>query len=136
MPLLYHGFGSSERKSMVTDVLDRFNIMDKKDLSPNQLSGGQQELIAITKAIITKPDLILADEPAGNLNLKQGEEIMELFKTLSQEGVTIVQVTHSKKIQLWEHRRLNCLMNGLAWCHATFLTNQASLKHKQSPFIF
>ena len=96
-PLLYHGFNSSERKSMVADVLDRFNIVGKKDLFPNQLSGGQQQLVGIARAIITKPDLILADEPTGNLNSKQGEEIMELFKTLNQEGVTIVQVTHSEK---------------------------------------
>ncbi len=96
-PLLYHGFGSSERKSMVADVLDRFNIVGKKDLFPNQLSGGQQQLVGIARAIITKPDLILADEPTGNLNSKQGEEIMELFKTLNQEGVTIIQVTHSEK---------------------------------------
>ena len=96
-PLLYHGFNASERKSMVADVLDRFNIVGKKDLFPNQLSGGQQQLVGIARAIITKPDLILADEPTGNLNSKQGEEIMELFKTLNQEGVTIVQVTHSEK---------------------------------------
>lgn len=96
-PLLYHGFSSSERKSMVADVLDRFNIVGKKDLFPNQLSGGQQQLVGIARAIITKPDLILADEPTGNLNSKQGEEIMELFKTLNQEGVTIIQVTHSEK---------------------------------------
>jgi putative ABC transport system ATP-binding protein len=96
-PLLYHGFGSSERKSMVADVLDRFNIVGKKDLFPSQLSGGQQQLVGVARAIITKPDLILADEPTGNLNSKQGEEIMELFKELNQEGVTIVQVTHSEK---------------------------------------
>jgi putative ABC transport system ATP-binding protein len=96
-PLLYHGFNSSERKSMVADVLDRFNIVGKKDLFPNQLSGGQQQLVGVARAIITKPNLILADEPTGNLNSKQGEEIMELFRTLNQEGVTIVQVTHSEK---------------------------------------
>ncbi len=96
-PLLYHGINSSERKAMVADVLDRFNIVGKKDLFPNQLSGGQQQLVGIARAIITKPDLILADEPTGNLNSKQGEEIMELFRTLNQEGVTIVQVTHSEK---------------------------------------
>ena len=108
-PLLYHGFGSSERKSMVADVLDRFNIVGKKDLFPNQLSGGQQQLVGIARAIITKPDLILADEPTGNLNSKQGEEIMELFKTLNQEGVTIVQVTHSEKNALMGTRTIELL---------------------------
>lgn len=132
MPLLYHGFGSSERKSMVVDVLDRFNIMGKKDLFPNQLSGGQQQLIAITKAIITKPDLILADEPTGNLNLKQGEEIMELFKTLNQEGVTIVQVTHSEKMQLWEHGRLNYWMIEWFSLVSCNFSNQPSIFKTQS----
>jgi putative ABC transport system ATP-binding protein len=96
-PLLYHGFGSTDRKAMVADVLDRFNIVGKKDLFPNQLSGGQQQIVGIARAIITKPKLILADEPTGNLNSKQGEEIMDLFKQLNSEGVTIVQVTHSEK---------------------------------------
>ena len=108
-PLLYHGFNSSERKSMVADVLDRFNIVGKKDLFPNQLSGGQQQLVGIARAIITKPDLILADEPTGNLNSKQGEEIMELFKTLNQEGVTIVQVTHSEKNAMMGTRTIELL---------------------------
>ena len=108
-PLLYHGFNSSERKSMVADVLDRFNIVGKKDLFPNQLSGGQQQLVGIARAIITKPDLILADEPTGNLNSKQGEEIMELFKTLNQEGVTIVQVTHSEKNAMMGTRTIDLL---------------------------
>jgi putative ABC transport system ATP-binding protein len=108
-PLLYHGFNSSERKSMVADVLDRFNIVGKKDLFPNQLSGGQQQLVGIARAVITKPDLILADEPTGNLNSKQGEEIMDLFKTLNQEGVTIVQVTHSEKNAAVGSRIVNLL---------------------------
>ena len=108
-PLLYHGFNASERKSMVADVLDRFNIVGKKDLFPNQLSGGQQQLVGIARAIITKPDLILADEPTGNLNSKQGEEIMELFKTLNQEGVTIVQVTHSEKNAMMGTRTIELL---------------------------
>ena len=108
-PLLYHGFNSSERKSMVADVLDRFNIVGKKDLFPNQLSGGQHQLVGIARAIITKPDLILADEPTGNLNSKQGEEIMELFKTLNQEGVTIVQVTHSEKNAMMGTRTIDLL---------------------------
>jgi ABC-type lipoprotein export system ATPase subunit len=96
-PLIYQDIKSSERKAMVADMLDRFNIVGKKDLFPAQLSGGQQQLVGIARALITKPKLILADEPTGNLNSKQGEEIMELFKQLNQEGVTIIQVTHSEK---------------------------------------
>jgi putative ABC transport system ATP-binding protein len=108
-PLLYHGFNSSDRKSMVADVLDRFNIVGKKDLFPNQLSGGQQQLVGIARAVITKPNLILADEPTGNLNSKQGEEIMDLFKELNSEGVTIVQVTHSEKNADYGSRIINLL---------------------------
>jgi putative ABC transport system ATP-binding protein len=96
-PLLYKNIKSSERKSMVADILDRFQIVGKKDLFPNQLSGGQQQLVGIARAVITRPKLILADEPTGNLNSAQGIEIMELFKKLNEEGVTIVQVTHSEK---------------------------------------
>ncbi len=96
-PLIYQNIKSTERKAMVADILDRFNIVGKKDLFPAQLSGGQQQLVGIARALIGKPKLILADEPTGNLNSKQGEEIMELFKTLNEEGVTIIQVTHSEK---------------------------------------
>ena len=96
-PLIYQNIKSAERKAMVADILDRFNIVGKKDLFPAQLSGGQQQLVGIARALIAKPKLILADEPTGNLNSKQGEEIMELFKTLNEEGVTIIQVTHSEK---------------------------------------
>ena len=96
-PLLYKDVKSSERKALVADILDRFNIVGKKDLFPTQLSGGQQQLVGIARALISKPKLILADEPTGNLNSKQGEEIMELFKELNNEGVTIIQVTHSEK---------------------------------------
>jgi ABC-type lipoprotein export system ATPase subunit len=89
---------TSERKAAVSDMLDRFNIVGKKDLFPSQLSGGQQQLVGIARALITKPKLILADEPTGNLNSKQGEEIMQLFKKLNEEeNVTIIQVTHSEK---------------------------------------
>ncbi len=108
-PLLYHGFNSSDRKAMVADVLDRFNIVGKKDLFPNQLSGGQQQLVGIARAVITKPNLILADEPTGNLNSKQGEEIMNLFKELNNEGVTIIQVTHSEKNAGYGSRVINLL---------------------------
>ena len=96
-PLLYQDIKSSERKAMVADTLDKFNIVGKKDLFPTQLSGGQQQLVGIARALITKPKLILADEPTGNLNSQQGEEIMQVFKKLNEEGVTIIQVTHSEK---------------------------------------
>jgi len=96
-PLLYQDVKGSERKAMVADMLDRFQIVGKKDLFPTQLSGGQQQLVGIARALIAKPQLLLADEPTGNLNSKQGEEIMDLFKQLNSEGVTIIQVTHSEK---------------------------------------
>jgi ABC-type lipoprotein export system ATPase subunit len=96
-PLLYQDIKSSERKAMVADILDRFQIVGKKDLFPTQLSGGQQQLVGIARALIARPKLLLADEPTGNLNSKQGEEIMELFSTLNKEGMTIIQVTHSEK---------------------------------------
>jgi len=96
-PLLYKDIKSAERKAMVADMLDRFQIVGKKDLFPSQLSGGQQQLVGIARALIASPKLILADEPTGNLNSKQGEEIMHLFTTLNKERVTIVQVTHSEK---------------------------------------
>ncbi len=97
-PLIYQNIKSSERKAIVADIIDRFNIVGKKDLFPTQLSGGQQQLVGIARALVAKPKLILADEPTGNLNSKQGEEIMDLFKKLNEEdGVTIIQVTHSEK---------------------------------------
>lgn len=97
-PLIYKGLKSSERKAVVADMLDRFGIVGKKDLFPNQLSGGQQQIVGIARALAAKPKVLLADEPTGNLNSKQGEEIMELFKKLNEEdGVTIIQVTHSEK---------------------------------------
>lgn len=96
IPLSYRDVKRSERQSLVADVLDRFNIVGKKDLFPNQLSGGQQQLVAVARAIIAKPKLLLADEPTGNLHSEQGREIMELFKKLNQSGTTIVQVTHSE----------------------------------------
>ncbi len=97
-PLIYQDVKGSERRAMVADMLDRFQIVGKKDLFPAQLSGGQQQLVGIARALIAKPSLILADEPTGNLNSKQGEEIMALFKKLNKEdGVTIIQVTHSEK---------------------------------------
>lgn len=96
-PLLYKKVKSPERKALVSDMLDRFNIVGKKDLFPAQLSGGQQQLVGVARALIGSPKLLLADEPTGNLNSMQGEEIMEIFKQLNQDGVTIIQVTHSEK---------------------------------------
>ncbi len=96
IPLSYRDIKRSERQALVADVLDRFNIVGKKDLFPSQLSGGQQQLVAVARAIIAKPRLLLADEPTGNLHSEQGREIMELFKKLNQAGTTIVQVTHSE----------------------------------------
>ncbi len=108
-PLLYQDIKSAQRSSMIADMLDRFQIVGKKDLFPSQLSGGQQQLVGIIRALITNPKLILADEPTGNLNSKQGEEIMELFKQLNQEGVTIIQVTHSEKNAAYGSRIINLL---------------------------
>lgn len=108
-PLLYKKVKSDERKSLVSDMLDRFRIVAKKDLFPSQLSGGQQQLVAVARAIITKPKLILADEPTGNLNSSQGEEIMNLFKRINGEGTTIVQVTHSEKNASYSSRVVNLL---------------------------
>lgn len=96
IPLSYRDIKRSERQALVADALDRFNIVGKKDLFPSQLSGGQQQLVAVARAIIAKPKLLLADEPTGNLHSEQGREIMELFKKLNQAGTTIVQVTHSE----------------------------------------
>ncbi|MGJ8715088.1 ABC-type lipoprotein export system, ATPase component [Maribacter aquivivus] len=110
MPLLYKKIKSSERKALVADMLDRFNIVGKKDLFPTQLSGGQQQLVGVARALIGKPKLILADEPTGNLNSQQSEEIMELFKKLNEEdGVTIIQVTHSEKNAEYGSRIINLL---------------------------
>jgi ABC-type lipoprotein export system ATPase subunit len=96
-PLLYKGIKSKERKSMVAEMLDRFQMVAKKDLFPDQLSGGQQQLVGVARAIVGKPGLLLADEPTGNLHSEQGDEIMSLFKKLNEEGMTIIQVTHSEK---------------------------------------
>lgn len=108
-PLIYQDIKSCERKAMVSDMLDRFQIVGKKDLFPSQLSGGQQQLVGIARALIAKPKLLLADEPTGNLNSKQGEEIMALFKELNNEGVAIIQVTHSEKNAGYGSRIINLL---------------------------
>jgi len=96
IPLSYRDMPKKERESVVCDILDRFAIVGKKDLYPSQLSGGQQQLVGVARALIAKPSLILADEPTGNLHSDQGREIMRLFKQLNQEGTTIIQVTHSE----------------------------------------
>jgi ABC-type lipoprotein export system ATPase subunit len=96
LPLSYKDIPRSERQSLVADTLDRFQIVAKKDLYPSQLSGGQQQLVGVARAVIHKPALLLADEPTGNLHSTQAKEIMELFRGLNQEGTTIVQVTHSE----------------------------------------
>jgi putative ABC transport system ATP-binding protein len=107
IPLSYRNIKRSERQSIVADTLDRFQIVGKKDLYPNQLSGGQQQLVAVARAVIANPRLILADEPTGNLHSSQGKEIMELFKKLNKEGTTIVQVTHSELNASYGNKLIN-----------------------------
>ena len=107
IPLSYRNIKRSERQSIVADTLDRFQIVGKKELYPNQLSGGQQQLVAVARAVIASPRLILADEPTGNLHSSQGQEIMELFKKLNDEGTTIVQVTHSERNAAYGNKLIN-----------------------------
>lgn len=108
-PLLYKGVKGAERKSLVSDILDRFQIVAKKDLFPNQLSGGQQQLIGVARALIISPKLILADEPTGNLNSSQGREIMDVFRGLNESGTTIIQVTHSETNAQYGNRIIHLL---------------------------
>lgn len=111
-PLLYKKMSSSERKARVAELLDRFNMVAKKDLFPHQLSGGQQQLVGVARALAGNPQIILADEPTGNLHSEQAQQIMELFKELNQkEGITIVQVTHSAENAAYGNRIIN-LMDG------------------------
>jgi ABC-type lipoprotein export system ATPase subunit len=104
IPLSYRNVKLSERKALVADTLDRFQIVGKKDLFPSQLSGGQQQLVAVARAVIASPTLILADEPTGNLHSSQGKEIMDLFKKLNSEGTTIIQVTHNENWAAYSDR--------------------------------
>jgi len=104
IPLSYRDIKSSERQAIVADTLDRFQIVGKKDLYPSQLSGGQQQLVAVARAVIASPKLILADEPTGSLHSSQGKMIMDLLKKLNDEGTTIVQVTHNEAWAAYAHR--------------------------------
>ena len=107
IPLSYRDIKKGERESLVGDILDRFSIVGKKDLYPNQLSGGQQQLVAVARAVISNPKVILADEPTGNLHTSQGREIMDLFKRLNEAGTTIIQVTHSEANAAYGSRVIN-----------------------------
>jgi putative ABC transport system ATP-binding protein len=113
-PLLYRGVKRKERQSMVAEMLDRFNMVAKKDLFPEQLSGGQQQLVGIARAIIGKPKLLLADEPTGNLHSSQGEEVMNILKGLNKEGMTIIQVTHNEKFAEYGDHIIQLEDGGLA----------------------
>jgi putative ABC transport system ATP-binding protein len=108
-PLLYKKMKSNQRKSRVCDILDRFQIVGKKDLYPNQLSGGHQQLVGVARAVISEPKLILADEPTGSLHSSQGREIMELLQKLNEEGTTIIQVTHSDECASYSKRIIRLL---------------------------
>jgi putative ABC transport system ATP-binding protein len=128
IPLSYRNVKSSERAGMVADCLDRFSIVAKQNLFPNQLSGGQQQLVAVARAVIAKPKLILADEPTGNLHSAQGKEIMELFKKLNAAGTTIIQVTHSEANAAFSDRIVN-LQDG--WVVSEQRTGQESVATRQ-----
>ncbi len=106
VPLSYRNISRSQRAGMVAEILDRFQIVGKKDLFPNQLSGGQQQLVGVARAVVGNPKLILADEPTGNLHSSQAKEIMELFKKLNDQGTTIIQVTHSEVNASYGHRTI------------------------------
>jgi putative ABC transport system ATP-binding protein len=122
IPLSYRNVPRSERAAVVADTLDRFNIVGKKDLYPSQLSGGQQQLVGVARAVIANPKLILADEPTGNLHSAQGREIMELFRQLNDQGTTIIQVTHSETNAEYGHRVIE-LLDG--WISSERQTQQA-----------
>ena len=114
VPLSYRNISRSQRASMVAEILDRFQIVGKKDLYPNQLSGGQQQLVGVARAVVGNPKLILADEPTGNLHSSQAQEIMELFKKLNSQGTTIIQVTHSEANAAYSDRTIQLLDGWIA----------------------
>lgn len=130
LPLSYKDIPRSERQSLVADTLDRFNIVGKKDLYPHQLSGGQQQLVGIARAMIHKPSLLLADEPTGNLQSKQAKEIMEMFRQLNEEGTTIVQVTHSEANAEYGTRTIE-LRDG--WVHSDTAGETADAQEEVRP---
>ena len=107
IPLSYRNVKQSKRAAIVADILDQFQIVGKKDLYPSQLSGGQQQLVAVARAVVASPKLILADEPTGNLHSRQGQEVMDLLKSLNEDGTTIIQVTHNEKWAGYGNRIIN-----------------------------
>ncbi len=107
IPLSYRNVKQSKRAAIVADILDQFQIVGKKDLYPSQLSGGQQQLVAVARAVVASPKLILADEPTGNLHSRQGQEVMDLLKSLNEDGTTIIQVTHNEKWAGYGDRIIN-----------------------------
>ena len=124
-PLSYRNVKGSERASIVCDTLDRFGIVAKKDLYPSQLSGGQQQLVGVARAVVASPKLILADEPTGNLHSSQGQDVMDLLKKLNREGTTIIQVTHNESYAAYGHRVIK-LKDG--WQDGEVIIEQAAGK--------
>ncbi len=122
-PLLYQNMPGKQRKARVADLLDRFQMVAKKDLFPEQLSGGQQQLVGVARAIAGKPKLLLADEPTGNLHSEQGKQVMELFKELNDDGMTVIQVTHSEELAHYGSRIIN-LVDGAIESDERLTTNQ------------
>jgi ABC-type lipoprotein export system ATPase subunit len=127
LPLSYKDIPRTERQALVADTLDKFNIVGKKDLFPSQLSGGQQQLVGIARAVIHKPSLLLADEPTGNLHSAQAREIMELFKQLNEEGTTIIQVTHSEENARYGSRTIE-LRDGWLYADTAGLAQPAGVQ--------
>ena len=125
-PLLYQNMPGKQRKARVADLLDRFQMVAKKDLFPEQLSGGQQQLVGVARAIAGKPKLLLADEPTGNLHSEQGKQVMELFKELNDDGMTVIQVTHSEELAHYGSRIIN-LVDGAIESDERLTANQTSV---------
>ena len=130
VPLSYRNIKRSEREALVCDMLDRFQIVGKRDLYPSQLSGGQQQLVGVARALIIEPRVILADEPTGNLHTEQGREIMEVFESLHDDGTTIVQVTHSEENARYSDRIIE-LRDG--WIHGDTATASSNATQAASP---